>query len=177
MPSTRFLLCNDPRNWTKKLHRKPGIYKLLVLGKDGKPKRLSRVGGVDSTGLLYIGQHQRVRDRLRAIRRKLCEGNKKIGPMPAETYCASQKWRTIAPPMQLAYQFKHCDKPCKEEARLLKRYFSKFGEVPPLNGRAEFITSRWRRKRSVTAPEIADTRRRKNRTDSPPRSRAHRRAS
>ena len=60
--------------------------------------------------------------------------------MMALTYQASFRIRAIVPPSRLAFRFRHCDNIRAVEDKLLRSYFRKFGEVPPLNARAEFIT-------------------------------------
>lgn len=136
---------NDTRTWPKSLCRDPGVYEIILLNKDGDLQPLPRICGVDPRGILYIGRQKALRNRLTAIRRHLFRPDKGNGPMPVLTYCASQCMQKLAPARQLAFRFKHCvdylDEEKVLEKHLLRQYFRKFGEVPPLNGRAEFITT------------------------------------
>ena len=137
-----YRLADSPKDWPKTLRREPGVYELIVVQENEIPQPLDRVAGQDLGALLYIGQVGVLRSRLADIRRTLCEGRPGPGPMPAMTYQASPCWRTIAPPAQIRFRFTHCGDCRDEEVRRLKRYFQIFGEVPPLNGRAEFIRRR-----------------------------------
>lgn len=115
-----------------------GVYKILVLNKNAKPKPLCRVGGIDQGGVLYIGRSDHLRRRLNTLRRMLFEGVPR-GHIAGLTYNASSCIRAIAPREQIAFWFRHCPDCRSEELSLLRYYFRKFGEVPPLNGHAGFI--------------------------------------
>src|SRR6476646_3224585 len=45
----------------------PGIYRLIGVSSNGKPAVISRAGGEDTTGTLYIGCARRLSDRLNAL--------------------------------------------------------------------------------------------------------------
>lgn len=64
------------------------------------------------------------------------------GRSAGPTYRKSSRIKAIAPRGQLAFRFKHCAHLRAEESALPQGYFRKFGEVPPLNGRTEFITKK-----------------------------------
>ena len=42
----------------------PGIYKIRMVDKDGKPIPINRIGGIDLEGIIYIGQSVRLRERI-----------------------------------------------------------------------------------------------------------------
>ena len=121
------------------LRNLPGVYEIIALDKDGQPKSLNRIGGDDKRGVLYLGRSQHLRGRLNALWRMLYQ-QRLEGHIAGITYRESSRIRAVAPRRQLAFRFEHCDNIRAAEDELLRRYFRKFGEVPPLNGRAEFIT-------------------------------------
>lgn len=137
----RSYLLRDFGRWpgTDRLSHTPGVYEIVVLDGNGYPKPLSRVGGVDGRGVLYIGGSRRLRGRLNTLRRMLYE-QRPEGHIAGMTYRASPRLKDIAPPSRLAFRFRHCADFRDEEDTLLRRYVRKFGEVPPLNARAEFIS-------------------------------------
>ncbi len=83
-----YRLSEPLRGWPPTLRNESGVYELVATQGDGNLLPLCRVGGSDSSGLLYIGQTRHLRSRLTAIRGTLCEG-RLPGPMPAMTYLAS----------------------------------------------------------------------------------------
>jgi len=125
---------------TDVLPNEPGVYRLIALNTRGRPKPLARVGGKDSQGVLYIGRSQNLRSRLRSLRRMLFDGAP-LGHIAGLTYRASPAIRRFAPPSRIAFHFKASDDYKEQERKRLRTYFRKYGEVPPLNGRAEFITT------------------------------------
>lgn len=139
MPTNASFL-GDLSTWPgrDRLNDTPGVYRIIVLSKNGKPKPVSRAGGRDQDGVLYIGRSLYLRRRLNTLRRMLFEGVPR-GAIAGLTYKASPPIQSVAPPSQLAFRFEHFADCNAKERELLRRYFKKFGEVPPLNGRAEFI--------------------------------------
>ena len=131
-------LWSDMDTWSSRLTDAPGVYKIIALGKNGRPNPLSRVGGVDKSGVLYIGRSGTLRHRLKTLRRMLFLGAER-GAVAGLTYMASLPIQRLVPRHQLAFQFEHCVDCGTRERDLIRDYFKKFGEVPPLNGRAEFI--------------------------------------
>lgn len=122
-----------------RLRRDPGVYEIVALDEDGRPKPLSRVGDVDERGVIYIGRSKRLRDRLGTLWRMIYKKNQ-TGHILGITYRKNPRIRAVAPARQIAFRFMHCANYIEKEDALLRSYFRKFGEVPPLNGRAEFIT-------------------------------------
>lgn len=125
---------------TDSLPNEPGVYRLILLTTRHKPKPLARVGGTDKSGVLYIGRSRNLRARLRGLRRMLFDGAA-AGHVAGRTYKVSLPIQKIASPSRIAFRFTPCDDYCDKEQRMLRRYFREFGEVPPLNGRAEFIST------------------------------------
>jgi hypothetical protein len=122
------------------LPNEPGVYRLIALNTRGKPKPLSRVGGLDRSGVLYIGRSRKLRSRLRTRRHMLFDGTPR-GHIAGLTYRASLPIRRFAPPSRIAFRFTASENDHELERKLLRSYFRKYGEVPPLNGRAEFIVA------------------------------------
>jgi len=122
---------SDVAKWPERLRSEPGVYEIVALDRAGRPKAMPRAGGVDERGVLYIGQGQKIRDRLRKLSRGLFQGTK--GHIAGRAYKARPAIQAIAPMRDLAFRFEHCDDPKKREKLRLDRYIRKFGEVPPLN--------------------------------------------
>ncbi|WP_375203834.1 hypothetical protein [Hyphococcus sp.] len=132
---------SETNNWPASdvLKNEPGIYEILSVDHNGDPLSINRFCGVDKFGVLYIGRSFHMRRRLRAFANMILN-NSKRGHVAGRTYRTSPKIKKIASPESLIFCFKHLDDVASEESSLLKAYVNKFGEVPPLNGRAEFIS-------------------------------------
>lgn len=120
--------------------KKPGIYMLIALNTRCRPKPLARVGGIDKQGVLYIGRGKSLRSRLNMLRRMLFDGTRG-GHIAGRTYWASPPVQKLACPSRVAFCFVATENDRAREKKQLRAYFCKYGEVPPLNGQAEFIAA------------------------------------
>lgn len=115
-----------------------GVYEIAVVNAKGKPIPIARLAGVDKSGLLYIGRSGfRNQKTKRTITKRIKEFLN--GPHSGgETYdiafkvlSKTQKFSkhrlkvraSILPDRQII----------PKETKLLKKYFLKYGELPPLN--------------------------------------------
>ncbi len=132
MISRATYLISDITKWPEQLESKPGVYEIVALDRTGKPKAISRVGGVDGRGVLYIGRGKKLREeRLNRLRKGLFAG--KRGHIAGRTYLERHRIQAVAPKRDLAFRFEHCNDYKDRENQRLRRYIQKFGEVPPLN--------------------------------------------
>ena len=147
LSGTLHVLCRlDQWPDTRHLANAPGVYELVVLDKAGEWARLDRVGGTDRRGILYIGQSSKLRSRLQDLRRVIREQSPD-GHIAGLTYRNSAKIKKLAPNTRIRFRYVHCGNCRREEKDLLRSYFDKYGEVPPLNAQAGFISGDQRRKR------------------------------
>ncbi len=117
-------------------HLQTGIYKVFSQ-QAGKRVPVSRVGGDDPEGILYIGQSIKLGSRLRLLAKSF------HAPPPSgklwqhgaeEIYwqCAAVQKRY--PLENLFVEILPCRDPKQQEMIEISQYYQKFGEVPPFNG-------------------------------------------
>lgn len=109
-----------------------GIYRIYWI-KKGKPQPIPRIGGVDKTGLLYIGQTEvTLRARLNQFRRSafLNSTNHSGG----KKYRLNNKLKNLISPNEIFAEIVICKYAPDIENEELKDYRNTYGEVPPLNG-------------------------------------------
>jgi len=131
-----FIKLSNPDVNTK-LSAKPGIYKILALGIGNKPLPIQRVCGNDPDGVLYIGQStkQSIRKRVKSFINGITKGITKDSHPGAKTYVSSLKLYKKFPFDFLGVMYEPCSNAEQKEAKELKRYFDKYGELPPLNNK------------------------------------------
>lgn len=118
------------------LSDKPGVYRIRAFTKQGKPRCISRAGGVDREGILHIGQSHKLRERIGNFRRSAARGTR-VHKAGSEFF----KWGfpKLFPLRDLRFDFVYTD--TKEEAEqrekcLHAQYRKKFLDRPPLDARA-----------------------------------------
>lgn len=110
-----------------------GVYRLVALQNetDYHPMPINRVCDTDSTGTIYLGAAMSLLGRigdLVATHNPLYKSTKHR-PLPATL-------AQMLPPERLAVCFQHVPEnmsPFDKEHELMKLYYEKFGERPPLN--------------------------------------------
>lgn len=123
------------------LSAKPGTYCIISVTKSGRPKRVHRVGAIDTRGIVYIGRSGQLRARLRTLHNVLYK-RAPSGHVAGRHYKASKVLQAVFPRNTLLFRFKHCrskEEATKSEMELLSRYCRRFGEVPPLNANGALI--------------------------------------
>jgi hypothetical protein len=113
-----------------------GVYRIRAVNADGNPVTQHRFLGVDPSGVVYIGQTERVlRRRLRNIRRGRRTGKTShtlgrklhvLDRLPAFQERFKDVW--------LECQYAESDNPPASEKNLIRAYVASYGEAPPLNG-------------------------------------------
>jgi hypothetical protein len=120
----------------RKHHGYCGVYRLVGLEADGafsKPAAISRLGGQDRSGTLYIGESGMLNERLNQLRAALLRGG--------DTHGAGRMWRDSTllvsrfPTSRLAIAMLATDPRFGEwiEKDLIRAYLNSFGDSPPLN--------------------------------------------
>lgn len=123
--------------WDRLQPNRKGVYRLIALDENGKPKPLNRVCGTDESGTLYIGatDHE-LKNRLGSLVKTF------------RSDYASYPHRVLSAPLtklfpedRLAICWEYADAPWQREAELLTAYENEFGELPPNNGQRSMVDS------------------------------------
>lgn len=124
----------DDEDFHKTIPNSPGVYKIYSLNEKGKPHILSRLLGNDEEGVLYIGQSEKLNDRLRLLFRVLHpEKYKATAHTFGDKYRINNSLKMKFPVKSLAISFEKVDDAKTCEEKLIRKYSEKFGEVPPCN--------------------------------------------
>jgi len=120
----------------KELGNKVGVYIIYALNPDLSPQPINRVLGVDSTGVLYIGQttKQDFNTRITKFKSVMNPSLAATKHSGALNFKEIQKLRERFPISALYVSVISSDNPKQDETRLIEEYRQIFGEVPPLNG-------------------------------------------
>jgi hypothetical protein len=114
----------------------PAAYRIALLDAAGVPLPLSRMLGIDRDGLLSIGKTTSMESRRRQFVSGMtrCYGHSEGNLL--HLLLRYSRLKEIVANATIVYQFVDAstDKEAKSaEARLLKDYLIRFGELPPLN--------------------------------------------
>lgn len=110
------------------IDNKPGVYQIRLYY-NKKPLPIHRLVCIDNLGILAIGSSNNVRRRLKQFLNSI---NGRFGHSAGNRYYHCKLKKKLKP-HSLKFTIRLCDDYKKEEARLIKGYLFKFGEVPPLN--------------------------------------------
>ena len=117
-------------------HWEPAAYRVRLL-KDGKSIPMNRVLGPDIQGLLSIGKTKNIESRRAQFISGVRNGyGHSEGNLLRLLLLYSGLKERVSPQPQIECQFLPCkseDEAIEMEARLLKDYLCRFGELPPLN--------------------------------------------
>ncbi len=111
--------------------KEPGIYKIRIQG-----IKISRFLGEDKNGILSIGKSKNIKQRLKQFYKGFTE--KKYHSEGKTLFIIAQKhpsWMKLhINHLEYSYCLTKTDEQAIEYEELeIKKYFNKFGEVPPLN--------------------------------------------
>lgn len=125
-----------------------GVYKILLYENEETPTCIPRFLGEDENGILMIGKSKNIKKRLNYFIRAACgrsyshaEG-KRLSIIKNEC----PEYKSDFDNYELFYCFKRLDSDKemdKEEEILLKCYFKRFGEIPPLNNNLPNRDKEW----------------------------------
>ena len=112
----------------------PGVYKIQLVNKNGKPVEISRFGGTDKEGILAIGCSKQIDIR----RKQFVESSKgKRGHSEGIQWCLVRQFSEKAEQALLRFAFAKLgtkEEAMEEERKEIRNYFKKYLEAPPLNG-------------------------------------------
>ncbi|MFH1510816.1 MAG: GIY-YIG nuclease family protein [Candidatus Woesearchaeota archaeon] len=114
-----------------KVPSKPGAYMISIFGNDGQPIKISRFIGVDTEGIIDIGESTNLRKRLSDFKRnadKRCGGH--MAGWRFNFLKLNEKLWT------LKFSYEVCatkEEAYKKEYAMMKEYVDKHKELPPLN--------------------------------------------
>jgi hypothetical protein len=114
----------------------PGVYKIYLLS-GNEPIHISRMCGIDQTGLLYIGSSKHsVAYRLKCFLRSMSKERRQNNHSAGVKVLNSQVLRAFIGQGKLHFECRITmnETAHDEEIKEIKDYREKFGEVPPLNG-------------------------------------------
>lgn len=120
------------------LYKWPGVYKIRLIDYQGQPVRIGRLLGVDTDGLLAIGESVNVARRIREFYRAY-EGQSFRHYVAERMFLIRFKTafgKKIFKDCKIQFtcmRLKDKAEVKKYEERFLKSYFKTFGELPPLN--------------------------------------------
>jgi hypothetical protein len=117
--------------WPRELRSEPGIYEMIALDDAGNPKPLSRIGGIDGGGVLFIGQGRKLRKRLELLRRGLFQD--RTVHLAAKAYNENSVFQNAVRKQNIGFRFEHCEDHEIREKERIYSYVKSFGELPPLN--------------------------------------------
>jgi hypothetical protein len=124
---------------SKFLYRWPGVYAIrLIDAPSEKPIPIGRFLGIDENGILLIGVSNDLGRRLHDFYYSYLEDRRthSEGRRLHLVRMLSQFEEEIYPEASMQFRVKHIpdeEQAKHEEERLLKSYFMRFGELPPLN--------------------------------------------
>jgi hypothetical protein len=121
----------EDRFW-KNIPEGGGVYKIHCI-QDKMPIKINRVLGIDNQGILYIGQSDNLRARIRMLWRVLNPKLKATAHTFGKKHNENKKLQKAFPLKSLYVSYQITKEPKALETILLDKYFIKFGEVPPFN--------------------------------------------
>jgi hypothetical protein len=114
-----------------------GIYKISFRDENGKPVAISRIGGIDESGIVYIGSSIKVVERTHEFKKILQAKGTHDGAM---TFLLMWESLIQKNPIYKNYnmntldiKFETEEEARNQEAVLLADYFNKYSELPPCN--------------------------------------------
>lgn len=126
-----YQLCDDEL-WKKLSDKKGGVYKIIAV-KEGKIVPQHRFLGIDTDGILYIGKATSYIDRVIGLVKSISPKYKGSTHICGRRYKSNPNIAKLFPFDTLHLDIIPSSEPEEIENKLLKEYFDKFGEAPPLN--------------------------------------------
>ena len=116
-------------------HTRPAIYKIRAM-KNGHPLTIQRFLDTDIHGLLCVGQTEKMERRRRQFDSgvRIGKGHSEAKLLYLLERCARLKKRLPGLVIKYSFQKKRTKAAAQNgEKEILRSYFKRFGEVPPLN--------------------------------------------
>lgn len=121
-----------------------GVYRIRRVDNNGDAISIQRFLGEDEEGIIAIGQTKNIKNRLRGFYKVVIEKKKYSHSegLTVHLLRGIAKFKEEIESSNFQYAFRKVENPKEEEKKLLKDYFEKYGEIPPLNYKREFISSK-----------------------------------
>jgi len=125
-----------------------GVYRFRLVDNKGKSISIQRFLGEDKDGIIVIGEAENIKTRLKQFNKVVIEKKK----YPHSEGLTIHLLRSITKfdekyeMCTFQYTYSKVDEHKEEEKKLLESYFMEYGEIPPLNYKREFISSKRIRK-------------------------------
>jgi len=136
--------------WVEELKSTVGVYSLMLLNKKGTARPISRAGGVDREGILYVGRsgdsqsrslYKRLLEFWNTASAKQGKAGRPVDQHVAGTHYQRSQAKTAFPLESIGVQPAPLGKAGqiplakikKRERELLDDYVKKYKELPPLN--------------------------------------------
>jgi hypothetical protein len=123
---------SDTELWSKIENKNGGVY-ILYSYKLDKLQEQKRFLEVDTEGILYIGKATKYSDRVISLVKSISPKYNGTSHICGRRYKSNPKISEAFPFETLRIELIETDEPEQLENTLLKKYFEKFGEAPPLN--------------------------------------------
>ena len=124
-----------PENFHNEIPDQPGVYKIYSLDDNNIPRPINRLGGIDMQGILYIGESQNLKERLRMLWRVLNPNYLATAHTFGINYNTVPLLQELFPHNSLAVTFEIIQDHTSHETMLIENYRQLYGEVPPFNGK------------------------------------------
>lgn len=123
---------SDNELWKKLADQNGGIYKIIAV-KENKIVPVYRFLGIDTDGILYIGKATSYVDRVIGLVKSISPKYKGSSHICGRRYKSNPNIAKQFLFETLFLEIIQSVEPETLEKKLLKEYFDKFGEAPPLN--------------------------------------------
>jgi len=125
----------EPEDFHIDIPEQGGVYWIYSLDNNDVPYPINRILGIDTNGVLYIGESENLRDRLRMLWRVLNPEYLATAHTFGVNYNALPSLQLRFPLNTLAVEYEVNAHHKIYETKLIETYRQTFGEVPPMNGR------------------------------------------
>ena len=136
-------MCADTPTWSdwqsvydRTEYRDAAVYKVRIINARGEPFKIGRLFRTDSEGILNIGQTSSMEQRRRQSVTGIQEANGHSSMNLIYYLSTHTEFKQLFNEHQIQFSFLKCkdkQEAVEKEYDLIKTYFKKYGEVPPLN--------------------------------------------
>jgi len=115
-------------------YKGPGVYKIQLVDKNGKPVEIRRFGGTDEEGALVIGCSKNIDTRRKQF---VTSSAGKRGHSEGIQWWLVKHFSQLAEQPSLKFAFAELgtkEEALRVEMEEIHNYFTKYWEAPPLNG-------------------------------------------
>ncbi|MFX0027860.1 MAG: hypothetical protein ACFE8B_01505 [Candidatus Hermodarchaeota archaeon] len=121
-----------------------GVYKVRIVSYKEKSISIQRFLDEDKDGIIMIGKADNIKKRLKQFNKIVTERKKYPHSEGLTIHLLRKipKFKEKYGTCTFQYTFSKVGEPTEEEKKLLESYFIYYGELPPLNYKREFISSK-----------------------------------